>query len=139
MFDTKLLWNTKYLVFEKWLQLLGEVILWNIQQNDGNNVICKGTNHGDAVTEISWIKSMEVATSLLLATSSLDGFLIVWNFNLTLGALTPKRRYFYAFWKFLYITSQIMTSDVINVITKKVNIVTSFRHQLRHVVNSFWS
>lgn len=61
--------------------LQGDIILWNIQHDDGENIICKINAHEELVTHMAWINDMDIAKTPLLATSSLDGCLNLWNFD----------------------------------------------------------
>ncbi|KAK5650559.1 hypothetical protein RI129_001588 [Pyrocoelia pectoralis] len=71
----------------------GEIVIWTIQHNDANNVIAKVNGHEEAVIDMSWIYDIGTTRSIVLASSSIDGLLNIWNFNLPLSSLTMKAKY----------------------------------------------
>ncbi|GJQ88153.1 hypothetical protein Trydic_g13155 [Trypoxylus dichotomus] len=71
----------------------GNVIVWNIQHDDGENEICKINAHEEIVTHLAWINDMDTAKTPLLATSSLDGYLCLWNFDPVDESIRLKHKY----------------------------------------------
>lgn len=53
-------------------------------------MVCKVNGHEEGVTQISWVNDVAVSKTLLLATSSLDGCLNMWNFSFASSSLTLK-------------------------------------------------
>lgn len=72
------------------INYLGDIIVWNLQRDDGNDVVAKVTAHEEPLTQISWISDLIDARTLLLVSSSLDGYLNFWNF--TSAGLSLKQR-----------------------------------------------
>ncbi|KAF5270375.1 hypothetical protein FQR65_LT05563 [Abscondita terminalis] len=71
----------------------GEIIIWSIQHNEGNNILAKVNAHEEGIIDMSWIYDIDSAKTILLASCSIDGLLNVWNFNLHLSLLSIKVRY----------------------------------------------
>ncbi|KAI4457916.1 dynein intermediate chain [Holotrichia oblita] len=72
---------------------ISDIILWNIQHDDGENIICKTNAHEELVTHMDWINDMDIAKTPLLATSSLDGCLTLWNFDPADAIIKLKHKY----------------------------------------------
>ncbi|XP_068909123.1 NADH-ubiquinone oxidoreductase 49 kDa subunit-like isoform X2 [Tenebrio molitor] len=58
----------------------GGIIIWNIQKEE-EQIIASVDGLGDGITQLSWVADINSAKNLLLASSSLDGLLSLWNFN----------------------------------------------------------
>lgn len=67
--------------------------MWNLQHDDESNVVAKVTAHEEGLTQLSWISDVIDARTLLLVSSSLDGYLNFWNFSYTSAVLSLKQRY----------------------------------------------
>lgn len=72
--------------------ILGDLLVWNLQHDEGNNVLAKVSAHEEGLTQISWINDGIDTRSLLLVSSSLDGYLNFWNFSYTSAVLSLKQR-----------------------------------------------
>ncbi|XP_071051464.1 cytoplasmic dynein 2 intermediate chain 2-like isoform X1 [Onthophagus taurus] len=68
----------------------GAIIIWNIQNDDDDNVIVKIQAHEENITQLSWISDLDDPKIVILASSSLDGCLCLWNFN---SELEIKHKY----------------------------------------------
>ncbi|KAG5873372.1 hypothetical protein JTB14_022975 [Gonioctena quinquepunctata] len=71
----------------------GGIVVWNVQNEDGDEIISVINAHEETITQLSWIHDVDFAKSLLIATSSTDGLLKLWNFNLNSPNLNLKVRY----------------------------------------------
>ncbi|XP_050296697.1 cytoplasmic dynein 2 intermediate chain 2-like [Anthonomus grandis grandis] len=58
----------------------GHIYIWNVE-NDVDSLIYETTAHEEYITQASWIYDTDVARTVLLASSSTDGLLKVWQFN----------------------------------------------------------
>lgn len=68
-----------------------------MQHDENDYVVCKVNGHEEGVTQISWVNDVDAAKTLLLATSSLDGCLNMWNFSFPSSTITLKEKYAYFF------------------------------------------
>lgn len=68
------------------------MLIWNLQHDDGSNVVAKVTAHEECLTQLSWVSDSVDARILLLVSSSLDGHLNFWNFSYTSAVLNLKQR-----------------------------------------------
>lgn len=59
----------------------GNLMVWNIQNDDLEDLIAVKNVHDEFVTQISWIHDLD--KNVTLATSSTDGFLKLWCFSLS--------------------------------------------------------
>ncbi|KAJ8943703.1 hypothetical protein NQ314_009676, partial [Rhamnusium bicolor] len=71
----------------------GGIVVWNMQNDEGDNIIGTANAHEEAVTQLSWVNDVYSAKTILLATSSTDGLLKLWNFNLANASLSIKAKY----------------------------------------------
>nr|XP_023021351.1 WD repeat-containing protein 34-like [Leptinotarsa decemlineata] len=71
----------------------GGVVIWNVQNEDGEEIISVSNAHDEVITQLSWVNDVDFAKNLLIATSSTDGLLKLWNFNITSPNLLLKVRY----------------------------------------------
>lgn len=69
----------------------GLIIIWSIQKDD-QEILAKIDAHDERVTQLQWIIDINSPKKVLLASSSLDGYLILWNFNLMGSSLIMKER-----------------------------------------------
>jgi WD40 repeat protein len=69
----------------------GGIIVWNIQKEE-EQIIASVDGLGDGITQLSWVADINSAKNLLLASSSLDGLLSLWNFNHNDSTLIIKER-----------------------------------------------
>ncbi|KAJ8984705.1 hypothetical protein NQ317_004966 [Molorchus minor] len=69
----------------------GAIVVWNIQ-SDEEDTINGVAAHEQPVTQISWIIDVDAAKTVILASSSTDGLLKLWNFDPSTGSLTVKSR-----------------------------------------------
>lgn len=63
--------------------------IWNID-NDLDPLICDVVGHDEYVTHVTWTSDVNSPKSILLATSSTDGLVKIWNFDLSTGCLQLK-------------------------------------------------
>ncbi|CAH1975658.1 unnamed protein product [Acanthoscelides obtectus] len=68
----------------------GSVKIWNIQNEEEEDFIRKENVHSDAITQISWVEDVDLSKDILLATSSTDGYLKLWNSKTSPFALSLK-------------------------------------------------
>lgn len=76
------------------MDVLGNVVVWNLQHDDDNNMVAKVSAHEEGLTQLSWISDAVDARNLLLVSSSLDGYLNFWNFSYTSATLNLRQRYY---------------------------------------------
>lgn len=75
------------------MDVSGNMVVWNLQHDDGNSVVAKVAAHEEGLTQLSWVSDAADARTLLLVSSSLDGNLNFWNFYYTSDILSLKQRY----------------------------------------------
>lgn len=68
-------------------------MVFNLQLNEGDNIVAKVNGHEEHITQISWVPAVDAPRTLLLVSSSLDGLMTFWNFNHTSSVLTVKQKY----------------------------------------------
>ncbi|CAH1155069.1 unnamed protein product [Phaedon cochleariae] len=75
--------------------LSGSIVVWNIRNEDGEEIVASVTNaHEDAIiTQLAWVNDVDIAKSLLIATSGTDGLLKMWRFNPNSSEMNLKVRY----------------------------------------------
>nr|CAI5855491.1 unnamed protein product [Callosobruchus analis] len=71
----------------------GNVKVWNIQNEEEEDSISKENVHSEAITQISWVRDVDLTRDVLLATSSTDGYLKLWKFQSSPLALSQKASY----------------------------------------------
>lgn len=71
---------------------LGEVIVWDTNQDDSEDVIAKVSAHDNNINSLLWVQDIDVAKIFLLATASEDGLLNIWNLNMSKSELNNKQR-----------------------------------------------
>ncbi|XP_050512216.1 cytoplasmic dynein 2 intermediate chain 2-like [Diabrotica virgifera virgifera] len=72
----------------------GSIIIWNIQNEDGEEVMTIKSAHEEVVTQILWTNDIKSDTGLLLVTTSTDSFLKVWKYDpISENILTLRSRY----------------------------------------------
>ncbi|XP_018580092.1 WD repeat-containing protein 34-like isoform X2 [Anoplophora glabripennis] len=71
----------------------GGIIIWNIQNDEGDDVVTTASAHEEMVTQLSWITDINSSKSIILASSSTDGLLKLWTFNAANATLTVKAKY----------------------------------------------
>ncbi|VEN39509.1 unnamed protein product [Callosobruchus maculatus] len=71
----------------------GTVRVWNIQNEEEEDSISKENVHSEAITQISWVRDVDLTRDVLLATSSTDGYLKLWNFKSSPLGLNHKVSY----------------------------------------------
>ncbi|XP_056632887.1 cytoplasmic dynein 2 intermediate chain 2-like isoform X1 [Diorhabda sublineata] len=71
----------------------GSVIVWNIQNEEGDEIMITKNAHGEIVTQLSWTNNIKQDKGLLLVTTSTDGLLKVWKYNATECDLKLYTRY----------------------------------------------
>ncbi|CAG9857945.1 unnamed protein product [Phyllotreta striolata] len=59
----------------------GNIIVWNLQNNNGEEAVISKNVHDELVTQVSWTNDVDPEKSILLATTSTDGLLKLWRFN----------------------------------------------------------
>lgn len=57
-----------------------------------NSLIAKINAHQEALTQLSWIHDIDQAKTVILGSSSLDGFLNLWSFNASSSTLFVKQK-----------------------------------------------
>lgn len=72
--------------------LVGGIIIWNIQNDEGDNVITTANAHEEIVTQLSWITDINSSKTIILASSSTDGLLKLWSFNSANATLIIKAK-----------------------------------------------
>lgn len=95
----------------------GGIIIWNIEKNEDQLVI-KVEGCGNSITQLSWISDINSPKNVLLASSSLDGLLSIWNFDLSEPALVINERH--------QIKSQLLPKTTEETVKKVVRGVTCF-------------
>lgn len=82
-------WSVKVEISRRKYCVAGEIILCNIahDSDDEDNIIYKVNGHNEPITSMSWIIGTDTAKTVLLATSSLDGYINLWNFCITSSSL----------------------------------------------------
>lgn len=71
---------------------VGGIIIWNIQNDEGDDVITTASAHEEIVTQLSWISDINSPKSIILASSSTDGLLKLWSFNAANATLIIKTK-----------------------------------------------
>ncbi|XP_019755719.1 cytoplasmic dynein 2 intermediate chain 2-like [Dendroctonus ponderosae] len=70
----------------------GQIYIWNVE-NDVDPLICNILAHDEYITQISWMNYIDATNSVCLASSSTDGLLKLWNFDITNNILKIKITY----------------------------------------------
>lgn len=79
-------------VFKCFFFKIGGIIIWNIQNDEGDDVVTTASAHEEMVTQLSWITDINSSKSIILASSSTDGLLKLWTFNSANATLTTKAK-----------------------------------------------
>ncbi|ENN79714.1 hypothetical protein D910_01642 [Dendroctonus ponderosae] len=69
-----------------------QIYIWNVE-NDVDPLICNILAHDEYITQISWMNYIDATNSVCLASSSTDGLLKLWNFDITNNILKIKITY----------------------------------------------
>ncbi|CAH1113382.1 unnamed protein product [Psylliodes chrysocephalus] len=59
----------------------GTVVIWNFQNDSGDEVIATKSVHDEVVTQILWTNDVDPEKTLLLVTTSTDGLLKLWRYD----------------------------------------------------------